>query len=420
MSMLRETPLVRERDNARRHVPAATRRWAKLVPAVATVALLAGGATVYVRHVEDRAPVATPPLSPVPVIAATVRQRDFPIVLSGIGTVTALNTATVRSQVTGLLVDVPFKEGQFVEKGDLLAQIDPRTFQAQLDEAEAALARDQAHLENAQVNLGRYIPLSKQGFAPEQQVATQRAMVAQQQATVKNDQAAIDYAKTELSYTRLVAPFDGVTGIRLLDVGNIIQPSNGAASYTTGVVVVTQVQPISVIFTLPMANIPEVQDALAKGPPETIAFSQDGKTQLDTGQLLLVDNQADPTSGTVRLKAIFPNQQRRLWPGTFVNVRLVTSVEHNGLTVPLDAIQQGPQGQFVFVVGQDDKVATRPVSVRETLTGEALIDKGLSAGEDVVVRGQYRLSQGTSVSLADPNNPSAVPNPSTASSGMLP
>jgi len=336
-------------------------------------------------------------------------------VLTGIGTVTALNTATVRSQVTGLLLDVPFKEGQFVKKGDLLAQIDPRTFQAQLDQAQAALARDQAHLQNAQINLGRYVPLAKQGFAPEQQVATQQAMVAQQQATVQNDQAAVEYAKTELDYTKLVAPFDGVTGIRLLDVGNIIQPTN-----TTGLVVVTQLQPISVIFTLPMADIPAVQDALAKGPLETIAFSQDGKTQLDTGQLLLVDNQADPTSGTVRLKAIFPNQQRRLWPLTFVNVRLVTSVEHNGLTVPLDAIQQGPQGQFVFVVGQDHKVAMRPVSVRETLTGEALIDKGLSAGESVVVRGQYRLSQGTVVALADPNNPSAVPNPSTASSGMLP
>jgi multidrug efflux system membrane fusion protein len=368
------------------------------------------------QHFAHRPEVAVPQPAPaVPVIATIVQQRDFPIALAGIGTVTALNTAAVRSQVTGLLVDVPFKEGQFVKKGDLLAQIDPRTFQAQLDEAEAALVRDQAHLENAQINLSRYVPLSKQGFAPEQQVATQRAMVAQQQATVQNDQAAIEYAKTELDYAKPVAPFDGVTGIRLLDVGNIIQPTN-----TTGLVVVTQVQPISVIFTLPMADISDVQDALAKGPLETIAFSQDGKTQLDTGQLLLVDNEADPTSGTVRLKAIFPNQQRRLWPGTFVNVRLVTSVQHNGLTVPLDAIQQGPQGQFVFVVGQDHKVAVRPVSVRETLTGEALIDKGLNAGEDVVVRGQYRLSQGTLVAPADPNNPSAVPNPSTASSGMLP
>jgi membrane fusion protein, multidrug efflux system len=403
--------------------PAANHRGRRHLLAGLVMILVASGGYLGWQHFAPSPRDATmpvPPPLPVPVIATTVQQHDFPIVLTGIGTVTALNTATVRSQVTGLLVDVPFKEGQFVKKGDLLAQIDPRTFQAQLDEAQAALARDQAHLENAQINLSRYVPLSKQGFAPEQQVATQRAMVAQQQATVQNDQAAVEYAKTELSYTRLVAPFDGVTGIRLLDVGNVIQPNNGAVSSTTGVVVVTQVQPISVIFTLPMADIPDVQDALAKGPLETIAFSQDGKTQLDTGQLLLVDNQADPTSGTVRLKAIFPNQQRRLWPLTFVNVRLVTSVEHNGLTVPLDAIQQGPQGQFVFVVGQDHKVAMRPVSVRETLTGEALIDKGLSAGEDVVVRGQYRLSPGTLVALADPSNPSAVPNPSTASSGMLP
>jgi membrane fusion protein, multidrug efflux system len=419
MNTLRQTPVVRERDDAGRH-PMVARRWEKRAILLVTVALVAGGVIVYFRHVEERAPVAPPPPSPVPVIATAVRQDDFPIVLTGIGTVTALNTATVRSQVTGMIVSEPFKEGQFVKKGDLLALIDPRTFQAQLDEAEAALARDQAHLENGQINLSRYVPLAQRGFTPEQQVATQRAMVAQEQATVADDQAAVEYANTELSYTRLVAPFDGVTGIRLLDVGNIIQPTNGAASYTTGVVVVTQVRPISVIFTLPMDDISEVQAALAKGPLRTIAFSQDGKTELDTGELLLVDNQADPTSGTVRLKAIFPNAHLRLWPGTFVNVRLVISVVHNGLTVPLDAIQQGPQGQFVFVVGQDHKVAVRPVSVRETLTGEALVDKGLSHGEDVVVRGQYRLSQGTLVSLADPNNPSAVLNPSTASSGMLP
>ena len=247
-------------------------------------------------------------------------------------------------------------------------------------------------------------------------------MIAQQQATTKADQAAIEYAKTELSYTKLVAPFDGVAGIRLLDVGNIIQSttSRGSPSEPNALVVINQVQPISVMFTLAAADIPEVQDALAKGTVKTIALSADGKTELDTGTLAAVDNQADTTSGTVALKAIFPNPDRRLWPGTFVNVRFVTPVEHNGLTVPLDAIQQGPQGQFVFVVGPDHKVAMRPVSVRETLNGEALIDKGLSAGETVVVRGQYRLTPGTLVSLADPNNPTAVPNPSSASAGMLP
>jgi multidrug efflux system membrane fusion protein len=380
-------------------------------------AALATGGAVVLSRTPATAPEEPSTAAPaaVPVIAATVKSGDVPIVLTGLGTVTALNTATVRSQVTGVLVDVPFKEGQLVKQGDLLGKIDPRTYEAQVDEAEAALARDQAHLANAQINLGRYVPLAKQGFAAEQQVSTQQAMVAQLQATVKNDQAAVEYAKTELDYTSLVAPFDGVTGIRALDVGNIIQPTN-----TTGLVVVTQVQPISVIFTLPTADIPDVQKALATGTVKAIALSQDGKTELDTGQLSVVDNQADPASGTVRLKALFPNPHRQLWPGTFVDVQVVTAVQHDGLTVPLAAVQQGPQGQYVFVVGQDHKVAMQPVSVHETLSGEALIDKGISAGESVVVRGQYRLSPGTLVSLANSNNPGAVPNPSTASSGMLP
>jgi multidrug efflux system membrane fusion protein len=378
------------------------------------VAGLAAGGSVVLARGAPAEPRSAGPLA-VPVIAAAVKSGDVPIVLTGLGTVTALNTATVRSQITGLLTDIPFNEGQFVKKGDLLAQIDPRTYQAQLDEAEAALARDQANFDNAQTDLTRYVPLAKQGFAAEQQVTTQQAAVAQLRATVTSDQAAIDYAKTEVSYTRLVAPFDGITGIRLLDVGNIIQPTD-----TAGLVVVTQVQPISVTFTLPSADIPKVQDALAAGPVTVVALSQDGKAELDTGQLSVVDNQANPSSGTVRLKAIFPNPHRRLWPGTFVNVQVVTAVQHDGLTVPLAAVQQGPQGQYVFTVGHDHQVAVQPVSVRQTLGGKALIDKGLSAGESVVVRGQYRLSPGTLVALADPDKPGAVPNPSTASSGMLP
>jgi len=385
----------------------------KLGIVCAVVVLLGGGVAAYFRPGPEQVPAAAP--QPVPVIAATVQQHDVPIVLTGLGTVTALNTATVRSQVTGLLVSVDFQEGQSVKKGDLLAQIDPRTFQAQLDQAQAALARDQSHLANAQTNVNRSAPLVSKGYATEMQFAGQQSRTAQLADTLKSDQAAVDSAKTELSYTALVAPFDGVTGIRLTDVGNIVQPSD-----PKGLVVVTQIQPISVIFTLPTTNIFEVQDALAKGPLETIAYSQDDKTKLDTGKLLLVDNQANPGSGTVRLKAEFPNQQRHLWPGTFVNVQLVISTQHDGLTVPLDAIQQGPQGQMIFVIGQDNKVAIRPVSVRQSLAGEALIDKGLSAGETVVVRGQYRLSPGTLVRLADPNDPNAVPNPSTASSGMLP
>jgi multidrug efflux system membrane fusion protein len=324
--------------------------------------------------------------------------------------------------VTEQIVSIDFNDGQFIKKGQLLAQLDPSSLQAQLNQAEANLVRDQAHLENGQINLNRYIPLEKQGFAPAQQVATQQAKNAQIQATIKADQAAIDYAKTQLSYTKLVAPFDGVAGIRLLDVGNIIHPTTSRSfpGEPNALVVINQVQPISVMFTLAAADIPEVQDALAKGPVKAIALSADGKTELDTGTLAAIDNQASTTSGTISLKAIFPNPHRRLWPGMFVSVRVVTQVQDNGLTVPLDAVQQGPQGRYVFVVGADHKVAMSPVSVREALNGEVLIDKGLSAGETVVVRGQYRLTPGTVVSLADPNNPGAVPNPTTASAGLLP
>ena len=374
----------------------------------------------HFAHIPITAKPEPPP--PVPVIATMVKQQNFPIVLTGIGNVAALNSATVRSMVTEPIISIDFKDGQYVKKGQLLAQLDPSTYQAQLDQAEANLARDQAHLENGRINLNRYIPLQKQGFAPQQQVATQQAKIAQEQAVITADQAAIEYAKTELSYTKLVAPFDGVAGIRLLDVGNIIHSSStrGSPTEPNALVVINQVQPISVMFTLAAADIPEVQEALAKGPVKAIALSADGKAELDTGTLAAIDNQANTTSGTITLKAIFPNPDRKLWPGMFVNVRVVTQVQDNGLTVPLDAVQQGPQGQYVFVVGPDHKVAMQPVSVRETLNGQALIDKGLSAGETVVVRGQYRLTPGTVVSLANPNDPAAVPNPTPASAGLLP
>jgi multidrug efflux system membrane fusion protein len=385
------------------------------------IALVAAGYLGW-RHLTRGSSVAAEPPLPVPVIAATVKQGNFPIVLTGIGNVAALNTATVRSMVTEPIVSIDFKDGQSVKKGELLAQLDPSTYQAQLDQVQANLARDEAHLENGQSNLGRYVPLAKQGFAPQQQVATQQAMIVQEQATLKADQAAVEYAKTELTYTRLVAPFDGVAGIRLLDVGNIIHAttSRGFPGEPDALVVINQVQPISVMFTLAAADIPDVQDALARGPVKVVALSADGKTELDAGALAAIDNQANTTSDTINLKAIFPNPHRRLWPGMFVNVRIVTKVQDNGLTVPLDAIQQGPQGEFVFVVGGGRKVSMQPVWVRETLNGEALVDKGLSAGETVVVRGQYRLTPGTEVSLANPDDPAVVPNPTTASAGLLP
>jgi membrane fusion protein, multidrug efflux system len=404
-------------------LPAARqRRRPPLLVGLVLIAIASGGYLGWRHFAYDPAPAKPEPVPPVPVIAATVQKQNFPIVLTGIGNVTALNSATVRSMVTEQIVSIDFKDGQFVKKGELLAQLDPSTYQAQLDQAEANLARDEAHLENGRINLGRYIPLQKQGFAPAQQVATQQAKIAQEEAVIKGDQAAIEYAKTQLGYTKLAAPFDGIAGIRLLDVGNIIHSSTtrGSPSEPNALVVINQVQPIAVMFTLGATAIPEVQEALAKGPVKVIALSADGKTELETGTLAALDNQANTTSGTITLKAIFANPDRKLWPGMFVNLRVVTQIQEDGLTVPLDAVQQGPQGQYVFVVGPDQKVAMQPVSVRETLNGEALIDKGLSSGETVVARGQYRLTPGTVVSLANPNDPAAVPNPTPASAGLLP
>jgi membrane fusion protein, multidrug efflux system len=399
--------------------------WTKVGLSGAAIVALAIGIFFYAGP--DRARLAdAPAVQAVPVIGTKVQQHDVPIILTGLGTVTALNTATIHSQITGLLVSVDFREGQSVKKGDLLAQIDPRTYQAQLDQAQATLEHDQAHLKNAQLNLQRYSDLAKTDATTQQQLDTPPAAGEELNAQIKSDQAAVENAEAQLSYTRLVAPFDGITGLRLLDVGNIIHPPTSSAATqsntadTNGLVVVTQVQPISVIFTLATTNISEVQAAMANGPLQAMARSQNDKTQLDVGQLAVVNNQADPGSGTIQLKAVFPNQQRKLWPGTFVNVRLVIATEHNALTVPLDAIQQGPQGSFVFVVGQDNKATVRPVSVRQTFGAEALVEKGLNAAETVVLRGQYRLSPGTLVTLADANDPGAVPNPSTKSSGMLP
>jgi membrane fusion protein, multidrug efflux system len=403
--------------------PRTRRRGTAPLSAGLVMLVLVAGTYLGWQHFTRHSPGTMPePQPPVPVIAATVRAENFPIVLTGIGNVTALNTATVRSMITEPIVAIDFKDGQLVKKGQLLAQLDPSTYQSQVDQAEANLARDEAHLENGQINLGRYVPLARQGFAPAQQVATQQARIAQEAAMIKGDEAAIEYAKTELGYTKLVAPFDGIAGIRLLDVGNIIHASTtrGFPGEPNALVVINQIQPASVMFTLAAADIPAVQEALAKGSVRVIALSADGKTVLDTGTLAAIDNQANTTSGTISLKAIFPNPHRRLWPGMFVDVRVVTQVQDNGLTVPLDAIQQGPDGQYAFVVGPGHKVAMQPVTVRETLNGKALIDQGLHAGATVVVRGQYRLTPGTVVSLANPNYPEAVSNPSAASAGLLP
>jgi membrane fusion protein, multidrug efflux system len=383
------------------------------VIALLVLALVGGGLLWHFARAPRAAAKTEDASGPIPVIVANVARKDVPIYLTGLGTVQASNTVTITAQVEGVLEKVAFVEGQEVRKGQLLAQIDPRPYQAQLEEAIAKKAVDAAQLEHARRDLERYAKLAPLDYTSKLTFDATTAQVAQLEAQLKGDQGSIDFAKTQLEYTSITSPIDGRTGVRLIDAGNIVRAANA-------MVVVTQLQPISVFFTLATTHIQQVLDALQKGPLVAVAFNQDDQKKLDTGTLLLVDNQADPGSGTVRLKASFPNTQRLLWPGTFVNVELVTSVQHDGLTIPLDAVQQGPQGQYVFVVGTDRKVAMRPVSIRQSLHGEALIEKGLRVGESVVVRGQYRLLPGSLVSLADPHNPNAVPDRSTASSGMLP
>lgn len=383
------------------------------VVAMALVLCAAGGAAaLYGASPPPPSTASAAAPAPVPAVTVQVRKQDVPITLTGVGTVNALNVATIRSQVTGYLQSADFKEGQFVKRGDVLARIDSRIYQARLEQAQAQLAKDQALLANQKTNLARNEPLLQKGFATDQQVVSERAQIAQTESALKGDQAAIDYAQTELDFATLRAPFDGVTGIRRVDIGNIINPTDPA-----GIVVLTQVQPISVLFTLPTRDIAAVQAALTRGAVAATAYDQSGDRKLDTGTLLLINNQADPKSGTVQLKAIFPNAERQLWAGSFVNAEVTTSVEKDALTVPTNALQVGDKGQFVYVVGADDTVSVRPVEVKQRTRGVALVSEGLKDGETVVVQGQYRLKPGTRITPASPDQ---VPDTSTASAGMLP
>lgn len=385
----------------------------RMLTKLALVVVALGAAAFAVIHWRSDQPgSATSPIAPVPVVTAVVQQHDEPIVLSGLGTVEALNMASIQSQVTGVLEEVDFTEGQTVKKGDILAKIDPRLYQAALTQAQGQLAKDAALHAQAQSDVERYQKLGREDSIALQQVADQQFLVAQYAAAMEIDKGLIASAQTQLDYATLRAPFDGVTGILQIQIGNLIQPSN-----TTGIVILTQVQPISVVFILPNADIASVQEAMARGPVQATVYDQSGTKELDVGTLLAINNQASSTSGTVQLKAIFPNEHRQLWPGTFVNVDLTASVVKNALTVPTNALQQNNNGQFVYVVGVDKKVSVRPVEVTQRLHAVALIAKGLLAGETVVVQGQYRLTPGT---LVVATGPSDVLNPSTASAGMLP
>jgi multidrug efflux system membrane fusion protein len=349
--------------------------------------IVVGGIGLAARHVTYAAKSAhTAPAPTVPIVAGTVQSGDVPIYLRGVGTVIAYNNVVVRSQITGQIIKIPFTEGQTVKKGDLLAEIDPRPYQAQLDQAIANRDRDQAQVLNAQANLNRYVPLEQEGYASSQLVDTQKAQLAQLQSTVKFDEAVIEQARTNLSYTRLTAPIDGVTGIRQVDEGNVIHPTD-----VNGLVDLTQIQPISLIFSLPQTDFVQIQQQMAKGPLTVLAYGQDDKTELEEGKLDLIDNQIVQSTGTIRLRASFPNTKHLLWPGELINARLLLKTRHNGLTVAASAIQQGPNGPFVWVVGSDGTVQTRSVSVGQINDGQALIDAGLHANEKVVVNGQYRL-----------------------------
>ncbi len=372
------------------------RRRTAIVLSLLVVAALATGGVIALTRSSGTAPAAPSAAVPaaVPVVAATVKSGDVPIYLGGIGNVQAYNTVVVRSQIQGQLTQIAFTEGHTVHPGDLLAQIDPRPYQAQLDQATANRDRDQAQLANAQANLQRYVPLLAKGFATPQLVDTQKAQVAQVAAAVKSDEAIIESAQLQLGYTRITAPIDGVTGIQQLDVGNIIHPTD-----PNGLVVVTQLQPISVIFTLPEAYLPQIQQQMAKGALTVLAYSQDDKIKLDQGTLKLVDNQIIQTSGSVRLKADFPNPANRLWPGELVNMRLLLETRPDGLTVAAPVVQRGPQGAYAYVIKPDDTVESRAVTVAQITNGQALIDSGLKPGEQVVVDGQSKLQPGSHVTI---------------------
>lgn len=365
-----------------------------LVIAGVLVVVLAGGGFRYFAHSQASEPVtaAAAPLPEIPVVAATVASKNVPIYLRGVGTVIAYNTDVVRSQIQGQLTQITFIEGQSVKAGDLLAQIDPRPYQAQIDELTANLERDNAQLANAQANLSRYNQLGDKGYATPQLVETQTAQVTQLQSAVKADRALIDQANIQLGYTRLTSAIPGITGVRQIDIGNIIHPTD-----PNGLVVVTQIEPISLIFTLPQSELPQIQEKMAKGPLTVTAYSQDDKIKLDEGKVLLVNNQIVQTTGTIQLKAEFPNTAHRLWPGQLVNSYLLLDTRKDGLTIAASAVQQGPKGSYVYVVLPDGTAQLRPVTVAQISQGQALIDSGLQANETVVVDGQYRLQQGSRV-----------------------
>ena len=363
-----------------------------LLGSCALLALVA--AVAWLTHTPATAAAPPSVANGVAVETATVARANVPLYLEGLGNVQAFYTANITARVDGELQRVAFVEGQMVKRGQLLAQIDPRPNQAAFDQAVATEAKDAAQLESARADMERYVKLAPQNLASQQTLDTQKALVAQLQAQIKVDRAIIDNARTQLAYTSIVSPIDGRTGIRKVDPGN-----NVHATDTNGIVVVTQMQPISIVFTLPEDQLLSINKALAAGAVRVTALSRDDKTELDTGTLTLIDNEIDPNTATMRLKAVFPNQQNTLWPGQFVNVRVLVQQQENVLTLPSAAVQHGPDGLFTYVVKADSTVEVRPLKIGEDSEGVVVVTDGLSAGERVVTSNQYRLQPGARVRL---------------------
>lgn len=372
-------------------------------------ALLLGGAWFFRSHAVSRAGGSTAPSGsaaprPVPVVVADVQLRDVPVYLEGIGNATPLASVTVKTQVDGRLEKIFFTEGQSVKRGELLAQVDARPFQIALQQAQAAIARDTASAENARKNQQRYDTLVEKKLIARQQADDQKALADSAAAAVQADRAQANGARLQLDYTQIKSPIDGVTGVRLVDPGNIVH-----AADATGIVVVTQLDPMAVVFTLPEDDLPRVNRALSAGPVSVEAYSRDASTLLGKGQLLLIDNQVNAQTATIKLKASFPNPQRALWPNGFVKARLLLSTQKAALVVPATAIQRGPRGTFVYLVDPDNRVSVRPVEVDSTQAEQALLKSGLRPGDKVVIEGQGALRAGAIVMPRPPAAAGATP-----------
>jgi multidrug efflux system membrane fusion protein len=342
----------------------------------------------------------------VPVTVATAQREDVPIMLDAIGTVQAFNTITIRAQVDGELIEIAFREGQMVKQGDVLARIDPRSYQAALDQALAKKAQDEALLANARLDLQRYTTLARNEGVSRQQQDTQRATVAQMEAIVASDQALIDSARTQLSFTTVRSPIDGRVGLRLVDQGNLVRSGDA-----TGIVTVSQLQPITVNFTLPQQEVGRVLEALRRGAVPVEAHGQGIGPEPILGELVTLDNAVDATTGTIRLKATFGNEDGRLWPGAFVSIRLRIDTVPDAVTVPLVAVQRGPDGAFAFVLKPDRTVEQRPLRLGVLTANTAVVQHGMEPGERVVTSGALRLSDGALVSPAEDSGPATPPEP---------